>query len=437
MKLKKLLFITLTTVFLLLVAATISFYHNWFGHYPVLIKTNFAHLPGWENDNHDQALETLRKSCLIIAKKDPKKQFSNSLPQGGTVLAWQKICLAADQVDKSDKDGARKFFESWFIPYSIYDNFKNKGLFTGYYLPVLKCITDQDKQNAALSFGGGIEKQVACYLSDHSDNCESNNYSLIDNLADIFKYSRYTVPIYAIPDDWVKVDLGIFDENLKGRMLTGRIKNHTLDRYPTSAAIRQGAIVNKAKVLAWCDSEIDVAFAHIQGSAIVQLPDQKQFLIGYKDSNGRSYTSILKVLIKNNELTSQNSSMQDIRAWFMRHPEKVDNILNQNASYVFFGILNSKVPLGVEQIPLTPGRSLAVDKKYIPLLAPIWLDTVIPEAGSPPFQHLLIAQDIGGSIKGIVRGDVYWGSGDRAEFIAGHMKSRGKYWVLLPKHHAK
>lgn len=442
MKLKKILLIIFAVILLILVGLLTSFYFGWFGPHLILIKTDFSHLPGWDKDDHNLALETLQKSCLIIAKQDPKKPFSSSIPQIGTFENWQKICLAINQVDRSNVANARKFFEYWFKPYRIYNNFKTQGLFTGYYLPTLKC--------------------------------------------SLTKSEQYVEPIYAIPDDWVKVDLGIFDEKLKGRTIVGRVKNHLLSRYPDRAAIIKGAIDKKSKVLAWCDDKIDVAFAHVQGSAIVQLdsnqediqmsipadsaggkdkipemyfpiandatvsvesqyficrpPEPKQFLIGYEGANGRSYTSIGKVLIKSKELTPQNSSMQDIRAWLMQHPEKIDTILNQNASYVFFRILKNVAPLGSQQVPLTPERSLAVDKKYLPLGVPIWLDTVAPETESQisvPFQHLLIAQDVGGAIKGIIRGDVYWGGGDKASFVAGHMKSQGGYWILLPRNNVE
>lgn len=388
MKSKKVFLIISGVIFLFLAVGIVSFHCGWFGQHLFLIKTNFSNLPDWEKDDHNLALETLQKTCSTIVKQDHQKLFSNSMPQGGTFETWQKICLAINQVDKSDVAGARKFFEYWFRPYHVYNNFKTQGLFTGYYLPILKC--------------------------------------------SLSKNEGYIEPIYAIPDDWVKVDLGAFDEKLKGKTIVGRVKDHLLSRYPDRAAIINGAIDKKSQVLAWCENKVDVAFAHVQGSAVVQLNSEpKQFLIGYEGSNGRSYTAIGKVLIKNSELTPQNSSMQDIRAWLTQHPEKIDIVLNQNASYVFFRILKNDAPLGSQQVPLTPERSLAIDKKYLPLGAPIWLDTVTPD--STIFRHLLIAQDTGGAIKGVIRGDVYWGTGDRAELIAGHMKSQGSYWILLPR----
>lgn len=392
---KKLIIITIAiiTVILLGLAATFTaYYYGWLGSHFNLIKTNFALLPGWERDNHNQALETFAKSCEAIKKRNSQTPFSKKIPAAGTVADWQKICVAINQIDKKDEINARQFFEFWFEPYRVCNNFNTKGLFTGYYLPTLKCSLTQDE--------------------------------------------NYIAPIYALPSDWVRVDLGLFDAKLNGRRITGQVKNHRLYPYPNQEAINRGAINKTAKVLAWCDSFVDVAFAHIQGSAIVQLPNQETFLIGYDASNGRTYTSIAKTLIQNKAFTRQNSSMQTLRAWFLQHPEKIKAILNKNASYVFFRKLKHDAPLGSQQVPLTPQRSLAVDTRYIPLGSPVWLDTIVLEntqQGSVPFKHLLIAQDTGGAIKGIIRGDIYWGGGKQAAFSAGNMKNQGSYWILLPR----
>lgn len=384
------------------IVSTIFFFgcsrHKVSEHQLRLGRTSFNNLPGWGKDDHGQALEALQKSCVVITGRNPNEPFSKKILFGGKVEDWQKICLAIDDLDKNDQASARKFFEFWFEPYHVYDNHNPRGLFTGYYLPVLKCSLKRSK--------------------------------------------RYKVPVYAIPEDWVKVDLGLFDASLYGRTFIGQVKNRTLRRYPARKNIVKGDIDKRSKILAWCNDKIDVAFAQIQGSAIVELPNKKRFLIGYDGSNGRSYTSLSKVLIKEGELTPQSSSMQSIRAWLLKHPEKTEALLNQNASYVFFRVLGNSDPLGSQQVPLTPTRSLAVDKRYLPLGIPIWLDTVIPDAVTQepnsfvPFHHLLIAQDTGGAIRGVVRGDVYWGGGEKAAFIAGHMKSQGEYWVLLPRPHA-
>ena len=385
--------IVIVIIILLIIAGIFTAYHHgWLGYHFNLVRTSFVTLPGWEKDNHHLALESFVKSCTAINKRNPEKPFKNKLPIAGTVADWQQICTAITQIDKQDNLSARKFFEFWFEPYRVYKNFNTKGLFTGYYLPTLKCSLTKNK--------------------------------------------NYPAPIYALPSDWVKVDLSLFDTSLKGRTITGQVKNNRLRPYPTQAAINSGAIEKTAKVLAWCDSFIDVAFAHIQGSAIVQPPNQESFLIGYDASNGRTYTSVAKVLINNKAFTKEESSMQAIKAWFAKYPEKTIPILNKNASYVFFRKLKHDAPLGSQQVPLTPQRSLAVDTRYIALGTPIWLDTVVPKSFSQttiPFQQLLIAQDTGGAIKGTIRGDIYWGSGNKAASIAGNMKHQGSYWILLPR----
>lgn len=393
MKNKKFIFVMIVVAALLSAGScVVGYFYGWFGEHLVLVRTDFEQLPGWERDDKKGALQALQKSCAVLAKRDPSKPFKSEMPQSGKVEDWHKVCAAIDSVDKNNSLTMRKFFEFWFEPYQVTNNFNPEGLFTGYYLPTLKCSLNPDE--------------------------------------------RYTAPIYAIPDDLVKVDLGLFDEQLKGRTLVGQAKNHQLRLYPKREAIERGDITDKTKILFWCDDKVEVAFAQIQGSAIVQLPDGKQFLINYDTSNGRSYAGIGRYMVKNRYLTLQHSSMQDIRAWLIQHPDKMDFILNQNASYVFFRVLKDMDPLGAQQVALIPECSLAVDKRYIPLGAPIWLDTtVIADASHKVYslQRLLIAQDTGGAIKGMVRGDVYWGGGERAAFIAGHMKNRGEYWILLPR----
>jgi len=392
MRYRKLAGITIILVLLVIGAVVFGYYRGLFGHNCILVKSNFDLLPDWEKDTHKEALETLAKSCRAISRLDPNQPFGRSISQSGTVESWQKICSAIGDLKTHNDLSAKRFFEFWFEPYHVYDNFSNQGLFTGYYLPKLLCKLKRSK--------------------------------------------RYSEPIYAIPSDLVKVNLGLFDKKLSGRTVVGQVKDKQVRPYPNRAAIMRGVIRKKAKVLAWCDDMIDVAFAHIQGSAIVRLSKKKQFLINYDSSNGRPYTAIGKVLIKTQGLVPHAVSMQTIRSWLSEHPKKMNYILNQNESYVFFRVLKNNAPFGSEQVPLTPGRSLAVDRRYIPLGVPVWLDTVIPRQKSQilvPFRHLLIAQDTGGAIKGIIRGDVYWGSGSRAAFIAGQMKSLGSCWILLPK----
>jgi membrane-bound lytic murein transglycosylase A len=357
----------------------------------VLIKKSFAQLPEWSKDDHGQALLALQRSCHEILKRSPTANFS-FLPQSGSVADWQKICLAAAKIKNTDHHAARVFFETWFQPYQVSDGKRIEGLFTGYYLPLLHGSMKADK--------------------------------------------KYMTPIYGMPNDLIKINLGLFRANLAGTTIIAQQTKNKLHPYPDRAAIINGAINKRAPVLLWGDNAIDLFFAQIQGSALVELPNGKRVIIHYAGSNGRPYTAIGKVLIAQNALPSQNISMQTIRTWLQEHPQEINTVLNQNASYVFFSLMAGPDPLGMEQVPLLSQRSLAVDTSILPLGAPIWLDTTAPVANAKnliPFQHLLIAQDTGGAIRGIVRGDVYWGAGDDAAFSAGHMQSSGKFWILLPR----
>jgi membrane-bound lytic murein transglycosylase A len=353
-----------------------------------LSKKSFVQLPAWKNDDHYQALLAFQRSCTEIQKRNPQVAFA-AAPESGNVRAWQTICTAANQLTQNDNEAARKFFETWFDPYQVHNNLSSHGLFTGYYLPLLQGSLKPDK--------------------------------------------RFSIPIYAIPNDLITINLGKFHHELTGKTLVGQLKNNKLYQYPDRSAINQGAIQQQTKVLVWTDNLLDVFFAQIQGSAIVELPDHERLIINYAGTNGRAYTAIGKILLERNAIPKNNLSMQTLRIWLEQHPEEINTVLNSNASYVFFKILKNGDPLGSEQIPLLPERSLAVDTRFIPLGAPLWLSTTLPTHTPSAFQHLMIAQDTGGAIKGIIRGDVYWGASEKAADIAGHMQSDGQYWILLPK----
>ncbi len=374
-----------------LVLAMLFYYSGLFGSHFFLHKTSFKNLPGWAEDDQGKALSAFKQSCIAILKMDSKKPFSHAIPLSGNVSAWQTICEAANKFVPNDKNTARDFFEYWFKPYRVENNFNPNGVFTGYYLPLIH--------------------------------------------ASAIKNQRYTTPIYAMPSDLYKIKLGLFHSELTGKTITVKLKDNILTPYPDRAAIESGVIGKNARVLAWADNPIDVFFAQIQGSAVVQMSDQKKLLIGFAGDNGHPYTAVGKVLVAKHFMEKNAVSMQSIRTWLMQHPELANDILNQNASYVFFNILKNGQVLGTQHVPLSPERSLAVDTRFIPLGAPVWLKTTAPTATKTkvPFQQLLIAQDTGGAIKGIIRGDVFWGEGDKAAFAAGYMNSPGQYWILLPR----
>lgn len=352
-----------------------------------LKPAKFSDLPGWEKDDHSAAFAAFARSCARIDKKDPDTAFSKT-GLGGSYGDWQTVCGAMRRTPPGE---AKTYFETWFTPYlATMEGSQKKGLFTGYY-------------EAALN---GARNRTGPY--------------------------RY--PLRARPDDLVMVDLGAFREDLKGRRIAGRVKEGRLYPYENHQEIVKGKLPpDQDKVLAWTDDPIGAFFMQIQGSGRINFNDGESMRIGYAGQNGHPYYAIGRELIKRGHLEKDKVSLQSIRGWLQQNPDEAWEIMFTNPSYVFFKQLDSSGPLGGEGVVLTPRRSIAVDHTRIPYGAPLWVDIEPPAEKEPPLRQIMIAQDTGGAIRGPVRGDVFWGHGPRAEYLAGKMKSKGRYWLLLPK----
>ncbi|WP_028387656.1 murein transglycosylase A [Legionella fairfieldensis] len=359
----------------------------------VLKQKTFTQLPGWETTKVKKSLLAFQVSCKTFLKQNPE-QFVGSQHIRLKAKDWQPACQAALAIHPVSEKAARLFFQQWFTPVEFNDQKPVRGLFTGYYMALL-----------------------------HGSKT---------------KTKEYNVPIYGLPSNLVTVNLGLFDPALKNRHLVGRMQGERLVPYYSREEINKGAIAGKAPVLVWVNSHVDRLFLEIQGSGTIELNDGTRMYVGYAGENGAPYTAIARVLIDKGVMTKDNASMQHIKRYLEAHPEEMDNVLNQNKSFVFFRYLKDDAAQGAQGVALTPGYSLAIDRKWIPLGAPLWLHTTRPDRHQPEqdktFQRLMIAQDTGGAIRGLVRGDVYWGAGENATFIAGHMKNPGHYWLLLPRH---
>jgi membrane-bound lytic murein transglycosylase A len=360
----------------------------------VLVPGRFSDLPGWREDAVEAALSTFLKSCARIERE--KRRAVEFL---GTLAEWRQACTGAARVPGGDRGAARSFFEVTFTPVAASNHGERKGLFTGYYEPTL-----------------------------HGSRQPS---------------PRYTVPLYRRPPELVTVDLGLFRDDWKGRRIAGRVEDRELRPYPDRTAIQKGALVGRGLEIAWVDDPIDAFFLEIQGSGRIELAEGGVLRVGYAAQNGQPYFAIGHDLIERGALKKEEVSLQSIRAWLLAHPREAPQVLGRNRSYVFFEELKGEGPLGAEGVPLTPGRSLAVDLQYLPLGVPVWLDGTAPAATAAPaasekapdrpLRRLLIAQDTGGAITGPVRGDVFWGHDEAAASIAGRMKNAGRIWLLLPK----
>ena len=342
-------------------------------------------LTGWTGDDHTKALATFRASCAALLKMPAGKKMDGAA-FAGTVGDWQPVCELANFVGAAD-GAARQFFEEAFVPHAVAMGEDTSGLFTGYYVPVLP---------------GRLQQQ-----------------------------DGFGVPLMSRPDDLVSVNLGTFEPELSGRQIYGRVKDGKLAPYYSRADIEQGNWPGASLPLVWLEDPVEAFFLHIQGSGIIQLEDGRKLRMGFDGKNGHPYTSVGRYLIRENMLGPHEASAQGIKMWFAANPDKGPGVLRRNASYVFFHRQDSVGAIGALNVPLTARRSLAVDRRFMPLGAPLWLE-LDGDANQDISSRLMVAQDTGGAIKGAVRGDFYWGEGDEAGSRAGRMKQDGRYFILLP-----
>lgn len=343
---------------------------------PLMTPTTFAALPGWQQDDLRQAWPAFQASCKALAAKPD----------------WRDVCAASAAVDPADAAAIRAFFEARFVPNQVRAaDGADSGLITGYYEPML---------TGARKRGGAFQ-----------------------------------TPLYKVPDDLLTIDLGAAYPELKSMRLRGRLVGRKVVPYSTRAEIERAPIAGKE--LLWVDDPVEAFFLEVQGSGRVALSDTGETVrVAYADQNGQPYKAIGRWLVEQGELTVQSASAQSIKAWIAAHPERRQELFNANPSYIFFKEERlpdpSIGPKGALGVPLTPGRSVAVDAQMLPLGAPIWLSTT--RAGSEePMQRLMMGQDTGGAIRGAVRADFFYGFGKQAADSAGLMKQRGQIWVLVPR----
>lgn len=339
-----------------------------------LRQTTWDSLPDWGEDNPASAWGAFLESCDALRNQE----------------AWRDICTVAAQIRNPDPITARRFFEFNFTPYQLVDlDGSSEGLITGYYEPLL---------NGSVRPSG-----------------------------------RYRYPVYGVPDDLLAIDLVNLHPELKGMRLRGRLEGRRVVPYYDRAQIEDGKAAVRGKEIAWVDDAIELFFLQIQGSGRIQLDNGGTIRVGYADHNGHPYRSIGRWLVERGELPLEKASMQGIKAWARQNHGRLAELLNYNASYVFFRELPGDFPgpLGALGAPLTARRSVAVDPRFVPLGAPVYLATTWPNT-TKPLNRLMLAQDTGGAIRGAVRADFFWGFGAEAAREAGRMKQSLRMWVLLP-----
>jgi membrane-bound lytic murein transglycosylase A len=356
------------------------------GYEPV----SFADLPHWDADEHDKAYGAFLKSCQRLTEIWRSPDTTNKFIPDKRLLT---LCTTAQMLPaKSSAADAKAFFERYFIPHRVMQP-EPTGLFTGYYEPVV----DGARQPSA----------------------------------------RFKAPLYRRPSDLVN----LVDESQRGA------KAHTLthmrqtqkgrEPYPTRAEIDGGALRGQNLELIYLEDQVEVFFMQIQGSGRIRLADGGMVRVTYDGKNGHPYTSLGSVLIKKGEIAADKMSLQALAGWLRANPERAREAMHANKSYVFFRELGqgeASSAHGVHNIPLTPGRSLAIDTSFHTIGMPVY--AVAPEVkgfGAAGLRRLMVAQDVGSAIKGPERADIYYGSGAKAGKLAGTTKHPGNLFVLLPR----
>jgi len=334
-----------------------------------------AELPGWPGDDPLAALPPLLSTCEAL-----KTRPAMALPAGAGMLlrlsarpaAWAAACAEAatlaEELRQSGQAGQALVRD--FLERRFQPFAVGTGLLTGYFEPELR----------------GAEHPVSPFL----------------------------VPLYALPPP-----------SPDGQPM------------PDRAAIEAGALEDRGLELAWVDDPVAAFFLQIQGSGRIRLSDGRVLRLGYAGKNGHPYRSIGRILVESGAIPLEAISMQSIRDWLAAAgPGPAAALLRQNPSYVFFrrveGLRPDQGPVGTLGVPLTPGRSLAVDPAFIPLGAPVFVATRDPLDGAP-LHRLLLAQDTGSAIRGPARGDIFWGWGEAATARAGRMREMAEVFVLLPR----
>jgi membrane-bound lytic murein transglycosylase A len=342
-----------------------------------LRQAAWSELPAWPEDDPARAWGAVIESCGALANH----------------VAWRETCALAAQVTDPDRETARRFFETHFRPYQVIGaDGAREGLITGYYEPLLH---------------GSLRPS-----------------------------ERYRYPLYGVPDDLLAIDLGEFSPELKDLRLRGRLEGRRVVPYYDRAQIESGKAAVRGREIAWVADPIELFFLQIQGSGRIKLEDGRMLRIGYADHNGHPYRSIGRWLVERGELPFEKASMQGIKAWARDNQGRLTELLNFNTRYVFFRELPGHLPgpLGALGVPLTAQRSIAVDPRYVPLGAPVYVATTWPNSNRP-LNRLMLAQDTGSAIRGAVRADFFWGFGEVAAREAGRMRQGLRMWVLLPNGH--
>ena len=354
-----------------------------------LEPVSFSALAGWNGDDHSAAFSVFRRSCEALVDDKPALR-----PAAVITPDLRAVCRSALAETPADSGAARRFFEGHFEPFEVAPN-TGGGFLTGYFEP---------------EYDG----------------------SLIPT--DVF-----TTPLLARPDDLVTVPQGETLPGLDPAVQAARRTVAGFAPYSDRASIEDGALGPRARSIVYLRDPVEAFVIHVQGSARIRLADGRVVRVAYAGRNGHPYTSIGRILVERGHVAPDAMSLEALVAWLRSNPGEGRSIMRQNRSYIFFRLADElepeQGPIGGAGVPLTPGRSLAVDRTLWSYGLPFWLEGELPLAAdvSEPLHRLLIAQDTGTAIVGPARGDYFFGTGHDAGTRAGLLRHGARFVVFLPK----
>lgn len=333
------------------------------------VPVTFKSVEGWEHDSHASALASFKCSCKKIMKLDFESKISKATALGGSAVDWQVPCMDAANYDKPTDKEAKEFFEKWFTPYQILDH--------------ELC----------------PEGMLTGYFQIELEGSKK-------------KHGKYKYPVYRKPPNL---------DQVKG--------SSAIDH----SSINNGALAGKGLEVAYVDNRARLYFMQIQGSGVVKLKEGGHLNLGFEGSNGYSFKGIHAALRQRDLKFEDAKSMMD---YLHKNPQDGRQIMEEDPSYVFFRPVEGCQAVGGHGVPLCAERSLAVDYGLYPYGTPVWVATNLPEKSifkGRDYKRLFIAQDTGGAIRGAIRGDIFFGRGDKAEKVASHFKAKGRFYVFFPK----
>jgi membrane-bound lytic murein transglycosylase A len=355
---------------------------------PLFLEKSFDDLPGWGDDDHLPAFEAFRRSAFHA----PVKPYRSGA-LGVDFSAFTAAYAAARTAPPANRSEARTFFERHFVPMLVRAE-TGAGLVTGFYEPQVE--------------------------------------------ASPVRTERFAVPLLSRPADLIDVDDANRPQGMDSYLAFARRTADGPVEYFDRGAIERGALAGQGLEIAWLADKVDAFFIHVQGAARLAMTDGRLRRVTYAAKSGQRFSGPGKILSELGEIPLAQVTMQSIRAWFKAHPDRIDEILWQNRSYIFFreaAVDDASLgPIAAAKVPLTPGRSVAVDRLLHTFGTPFYIDApTLTAFAEKPFRRLMIAQDTGSAITGPARGDLFAGSGDAAGEIAGVVRNAADFYALVPR----